>query len=402
MIISAIKNALPKSFIRNLRLQLKDMKRVLRGEKKLSSIYPVEYFSKGKANTFFGYYDITPFNDKNELVYVELEDGASHVNIVLNTPEGENKQYLSKSNAWNWQQGSRLRWFAGSNDTISFNDFDGQNYYNRIVDIISKEERRIDWPLYDIDNKGKVGLSLNFERLGYLRPGYGYTCRPYHCNSDDLTKEGISLIDIVSNKKTGEILYPEIHAACGSQTDLKDCYINHLSFSPSGEKFLFFWIEIINGYHKASLVVYDMNSRKIIPLELEMKASHYVWQDNDHIICTSYDNNRACRYYMYTISAQSRELICKGSLQRDGHPSFLEHPSSIMTDTYPDKDYFQHIYFVDIEKDKKKEIIKIYSDPRIKGERRTDLHPRFNKAKNMICFDANPSGHRRLYIVKIG
>ena len=35
-----------------------------------------------------------------------------------------------------------------------------------------------------------------------------------------------------------------------------------------------------------------------------------------------------------------------------------------------------------------------------KGEKRTDLHPRFNKDKSLICFDANTSGHRKLYIVK--
>lgn len=37
----------------------------------------------------------------------------------------------------------------------------------------------------------------------------------------------------------------------------------------------------------------------------------------------------------------------------------------------------------------------------ISGEKRTDLHPRLNQTKNLICFDANISQYRELFFIKI-
>lgn len=386
---------------RLLRIKAKDFMLMLKGERKIQSKCPVICFAKDDADTFFGYYDITPFNRNDELIYVELSDGESYIKIVHNTLDNTKKHYIARSNAWNWQQGCRLRWFAGLDYIVSFNDFDGHKYFNRILNIATKDEKVVDWPLYDIDAKGQVGLSLNFERLGYLRPGYGYTCRPYNYTEDELQQEGIVIVDIIRNMKIEEILYPIIKKVCGTATDLKDCYINHLSFSPSGMKFLFFWIEIIDGYHKASLVVYDMVKKKLIPLELQMKVSHYVWQDENTIICTVYDNNRNCRYYSYQIETREKKLFCDKSLTCDGHPSFITNPSIMLTDTYPDTDYFQHLYSVNVSSNVKKELVKIYSDPMVTGEKRTDLHPRLNANKRMICFDANVSKNRKLYIIKL-
>lgn len=397
---SQIKKLISPRQLQNIRVQIKNIKRILKGEKKVNSKCPISVLSKNKTNTFFGYYDVSPFNSKNNIIYVELPDDKPYVKIVHNTIDNQGKQYVAKSNAWNWQQGCRLRWFANSDTTISYNDFEGNRYFNRIINLKDKTERIIDWPLYDIDSNGKLGLSLNFERLGYLRPGYGYTCKPYQCNVEQLNSEGVFIIDIENNNIIGEVLYPDIRKACGTLTKLEDCYINHLSFSPSGRKFLFFWIEIINGYHKASLVVYGMDEKRIVPLEIEMKASHYVWQDDNTILCTSYDEKKNCRYYKYTIDECERTLICENSLKRDGHPSFKVNPHTLLTDTYPDSQYYQHLYIVNVPEDSKEEIIKIYSDPMTKGEKRTDLHPRFNKDKSLVCFDANTSGHRKLYILK--
>jgi len=396
-----LKRIISPQIIASVRILGKDIKRIIRNERKIQTCYSLRTFSDKFSDTFFGYYDISPFNSKDEVLYIEKEESEDIVRIVLNNIDDTNKRIVAKSKAWNWQQGSRLRWMPGSDSVLSFNDFDGVQYFNRIIDTETGNERRINWPLYDIDHTAKLGLSLNFERLGKLRPGYGYTCRAYFQDTNALADEGILIIDLEKNIVERKITYNDIKTKCNDNEELDNYYINHLAFSPSGQKFLFFWIHIIDGYHKASLIVYDIKMDRIIPLELEMKASHYVWQDDDTIICTSYDNQGDCRYYKYHISDRSKQEICPNSLRVDGHPSFYKTTDILLTDTYPDMLYFQHLYLVDIAEDVKKEILKIYSDPRVRGERRTDLHPRFNRDKSCIAFDANVTNHRHFYIISL-
>ena len=62
---------------------------------------------------------------------------------------------------------------------------------------------------------------------------------------------------------------------------------------------------------------------------------------------------------------------------------------------------FQHLMYVDLNKDTKSPIADVYSDPHIKGEMRTDLHPRFNETCDLISFDANIRGNRNLYIIHL-
>lgn len=396
-----IKSIVPLSIIRFFQYFLIDLRRFISFEKKIKTKLPVVVFSNSYADTFFGYYDISPFNEHNEVIYLELKRKSNTVSIIVNNIYNTQKREFAQSRAWNWQQGVRLRWLPMSNDVISFNDFNGSSYFNRVLNIRTGEERIIDWPIYDIDSSGNHALSLNFERLGSLRPGYGYTCKDYHQNETDLLSEGILLIDYRDNKLIKRITYEKIISSGIPANDITQCYINHLSFSPSGNKFLFFWIEIVKGYHKASLVVYDILEDKLIPLELNEKVSHYVWVDEKEILCTAYNKNGECFYYRYNIEFRSRRKEAVDILNKDGHPSMLEHPNIILTDTYPDKRSYQHIYIVELKNGSKKEIISIYSNPRINGERRTDLHPRLNMRKDYISFDSNIGYRRNFYIMKL-
>ena len=373
--------------------------RLITGEKKIQSIYSLYSFKKKGCDTFFGYYDVTPFNeDSSQIIYIEKKKDCNSVAIILNTLCGDRKEYIAESMAWNWQQGCRLRWMPNVFQSISFNDYRDAHYFNRIIDLNTKKEKIIDWPLYDISADGTLGVSLDFERLGVLRPGYGYTRREYIPHNLDST--AIFIIDIERNKVLKTLTYEEIKSVVAPKSQINNCYLNHLSFSPSGLKFLFFWIEIIDGYHKASLAVYDIEKEVIIPLETEYKVSHYVW-DNDNIVCTAYDTNYECNYFKYNVSLREKKMICEKSLSLDGHPSFYLDNNMILTDTYPDSNGFQYLKIVNINADKSERLLKIYSKPVLSVERRTDLHPRFNKVKDIICFDANVFGNRELFIMKI-
>ena len=371
--------------------------RIAKGKKKINTQYNYIEFSKPGCHTYFGYYDVSPFQG-DKVIYLEREKNSNVCKLVLNDIHDTSKKYITESRAWNWQQGIRLRWFPTKEGVISFNDYIDGKYINRILNINSGEEKRLNWPLYDIDSNGKLGITLDFERLGVKRPGYGYTCEPY--KEGDLWNDGISIIDIDNNKLVKTITYKELSEGIKKADDVSHFYLNHLAFSPDGSKFLFFWIDEANGYHQASLGVYDIPSGELIPLETEKKASHYVWDGNDEIICTLLDNIQYARYYRINVKERTKKLICNNSLPFDGHPSMYS-KGVFLTDTYPDTRGFQHIYLVNEKEDKKKEVISIYSIPMLNLEMRTDLHPRLSDDKKLVAFDSSHEKLRKLLILNL-
>lgn len=398
IIKTCLKKILSTAVYRSLIQFRRGCYRLLKWKKKIDTKYEVKSVGSPGYDTFFGYYDVSPFNEKNELLFLEIPKEESVANIVLMNTEDSHKRIVATSKAWNWQQGSRLRWYPGSNDLILFNDYVDDAFVTRIINVRTREERVLPSPTYDINNKGDLFLSLNFERLGVKRPGYGYVLKPYS-EQADLSDEGISIIDVASGKPVDFVGYREIATALGIEVkDYSPYYINHLSFCPDGSKFLFFWLEITPAKHKASLLVHDLKAHKITVLESGLKVSHYVWIDNRAIVCTAYDDDFNCCYYKYGMAGEKVTLL-PSVLNRDGHPSILA-PHLLLTDTYPDRYGYQQIYVVDLLADKGIPLIDIIAAPVEKEERRTDLHPRLNKDKTQLCFDANVDGYRKIYLLK--
>ena len=396
MISTVISKILTPSTKCGIRRILHFLYRVKSGEKKIQSSYKINRISDSKADVFFGYYDITPFDKTDKkLLYIKRYNDKS-VDIILRDIFTETETVLTTSNAWNWQQGCRLRWI--DDNIISFNDYRKGEYINRILDLNTSNLKNISWPLYDISPDKSLGLSLNFERLGFLRPGYGYRCQ--NIKPSDFDDTGISIIDIASNTVIKEIPLSEIHKITDSKQPIASCYINHLAFGPTSNKFLFFWIEIINGYHKASLIVYDILTQQYHILENEMKVSHYVWESDNSIICSAYKAPSLCNYYRYSLENNSKEVISPQILNQDGHPSFFTE-REIITDTYPDKNGFQKLFIVGISNTQVKGLLRIYSNPQNTGEKRTDLHPRLNHKKNSICIDSRINKRREIIILEL-
>lgn len=370
--------------------------RLTSGRKLIDTEYKVITFSRKNVNCFFGYYDISPFGTNGRVIYHEIDEKKGTCSIVMNNIEGTNRKVIATTNAWNWQQGSRLRWFPNQQNVVVFNDMIDNQYVSRRINVCTGEENHFQFPLYDISEDGKFGLSLDFTRLGYKRPGYGYTNLPFDTN-EDIRDSGIELYDLKEHKLLKTLTYKEIAKSIGKPTDnYISYYLNHLSFSPSGNEFLFFFLQDEVNNFKASLLVYKISEDKIVPLETELKVSHYDWLNDDTIICTACDNKGNFHYYSYDVKSAKKVEVSPTSLNVDGHPTYIS-KDQIVTDTYPDTKGYQHLKLVSL-KDDSYEIVASIFDYKVKdAERRTDLHPRYyNK---MISFDANTSGLRSFNIL---
>ena len=90
-------------------------------------------FFDNDTHIFGGYYDINILNHKNSKILVHRKKINSNDNSLeigyYNLKDTRDFIKIDKSEAWCWQQGSRLRWIDGNN-IISYNCVRDGNYVN--------------------------------------------------------------------------------------------------------------------------------------------------------------------------------------------------------------------------------------------------------------------------------
>lgn len=375
----------------------KKVRRVLNyyksGKKKINASVEYKMYSFG-YHTSCGYYDLDPVKDGN-LLLITTDDAMEKAVVHKVNIRFDEDVILGESSVVNWQQGNRAKWLA--DNEIIFNTFENDHYIS--VELADGNIKKHPWPIYDV--QGDFAITLDFNRLGWMRPGYGYT---KHKLSDvNLDNCAIKKFRLSTNETVFDITYRDLINKFPKGVNLQNCYINHLCFSPSGEKFLFFFIEIKDGIHQCSLAVYD--GKDILFLDTDLSASHYTWKNDNEILATCYDDKRRCGYYLYSLDDMSRLQVMPDLLNQDGHPTYIGE-NTIVTDTYPDSAGFQQIKIVDfLNKDyldgSVKEVVSIYSTAKHIGVERCDLHPRYAREINKIFFDADIDGRRRVYSFKL-
>lgn len=163
-------------------------------------------FSVSNAQSFFGYYDLNEFDRSESKILAHVvsknadpqTDAAQIGYFDLESPTEFHP--VSSSNAWCWQQGSRLRWGVDGESSIWFNDYVKGEYCCKCISINDgRVIHTVPHPLYDIDKNFQFGLTLDYERLQRYRPGYGYNRKRQDPTTDDLT---IGLVNFDKGERT--------------------------------------------------------------------------------------------------------------------------------------------------------------------------------------------------------
>ena len=350
-------------------------------------------------HVFFGYYDIYQLNKTGDKALIHILDrkavaGKDRVQIAIYDLKTKKIENISTSLAWSWQQGSRLRWHPLLSNVVLFNDFDGSKYVTRFFDINKKEiVDTVSMAMYDIASDGEHALSLDFDDLQRLRPGYGYSCSLHNKSNKS---NGIFLWSKKENEITKIIELDELI----KKTEVQGAkhYLNHISISPSGEKFIFFhlWSFGLGTKWGMRLYICNIDGTDLKCVESKETISHYCWNSDNTLLLTalSNDNEKHDKYILYDLHSDKKTILESKFLKRDGHPTFVDDKNSFVTDTYPQKDCLQKVFYYNIKDDKYIELISVYSNPYLIDEYRCDLHPRVDIKNNCISIDTTYRGLR--------
>ena len=231
-------------------------------------------YSMDNKHVFFGYYDIQQMDvdEKRLLVHVVKRNAKTAIDdIEIGYYSIENNQYttVAKSRAWSWQQGSRLRWNPQNKNQILFNNCVNGRYVCDIWDVNNKKKvDEIPMALYDIDSNLHYGFGVNFSRLQRLRPGYGYD------TLDDETvgqcipqNDGIFRYNF--DKKQIDLIISYNRLCENFDEKQYEHYINHISISPDGNRFIFFHVWSLGDVNKWKLRLYvsDVEGKDLKILE---------------------------------------------------------------------------------------------------------------------------------------
>ncbi len=390
-----------------------------------SSFKPVEpnllkamAVAHSKHHCFFGYYDKCPWDSRgNYLLYLK----APLVNRVPKLGESaeiclfdfaRNKtSKIAKTKAWCWQQGSMLQWLESDSDQlIIHNDFQDGKYVSVIRNLDGAIQKTLPLPIYAVSKDSRHAVSLNFARLDYSAPGYGYVAGPF-VGLDNLhpKEDGIWHIDVETGQNKLIVSLDKIvHFSRKKEFENAFHYFNHLEFNLSGTRLVFLhrWFtkgkkHSENRRFSTRMFTADIDGRNLHLLANHGMVSHFTWKDARHLLVWANHPIGGYCYYLFEDQTENVKVVGDGILTEDGHPTYSPNGRWILTDTYPNTDRLRTLILFDTKTSKRYDVGRYFNPFRFDGPLRCDLHPRWSPDGKLVCFDSVHEGRRGVYVVNV-
>jgi len=379
----------------------------------------MSHFPKAYAVTnppshhFFGYYDKFPWDSSGrymlglETTFIDRPPTPDDCAVIglIDTTNDNHWEPIAETHAWNWQQGTMLQWLATEPDRkIIHNSRDGDRFVSVIRDIHTGESKTLPFPIYAVSRDGKSAVSLNFARVHQTRPGYGYVGLPDPFE-DELCpeKDGIYWVDLTTGEYRLIISLAQIVSIRHDESmDDAKHWFNHLLFNHDDTRFIFLhrWTRA-GGGRFTRMFTANPDGSDIHCVSDHQMVSHFDWRNSKQILAWARRHHTGDRYFLFTDQTDEMEIVGEGILTSDGHCSYSPDGRWILTDTYPGKEKKRTLLLYRPEDKYRVGIGGFYSPPEITGEIRCDLHPRWSRDGNKVCFDSVHEGHRQMYVVDV-
>ncbi len=370
----------------------------------LDSVELVDHFKNSKRNYFFGYYDKSPWSSSQKyLLYLSVPRIERHPTVedegtieYIDLEKGE-KQKICKTRAWNWQQGCMLKWLDDS--FIIYNDHRSGRYVSVKRHLHDGIEKVLPLPVYTVDQDNKQALSLNFERLHHLRPGYGYDSGRYKLEEYAPPDDGIYRVDLEDETIQLVMTLNEL-----SEDDDRYNWVNHIEFNPSGTRAVFLHrVESSDGW-RTRMFTMDPDGSNLYSLCDSGNISHFTWKNDEELLAWAKksESDEGSHYYLFKDQTEKVDIVGGEAFDEDGHPSFSPDGKWILTDTYPDKGGWKELILYDLEHRERYDLGRFHTPIKYRlGPLKSDLHPRWDREGKKVCFDSVHEGRRKMYVMDV-
>ena len=387
---------------------------------------PVRAVTKGPKFHWFGYYDKWQFDPTDRYLLgmeVDFEHRSPKPDDVIkigmiDLKDNDRWIELGDSRAWSWQQGCMLQWRPGSKSEILWNDRQGDHFVCHILDVFTKKQRTIPYPVYSVSPDGRTAVTPDFRRIQDTRPGYGYAGLPDPFAGDPApAKSGIWRVDLDMGKAEMIISLADIIKIPNTQGSPEEFqqvkhWFNHLLFNTDGTSFIFLHRWSLQGSSKykrvggfgTRLLTATPEGENIRVVDPYGKTSHFIWRDAQHILAWAWHPSYKNSFYLYEDGTNKVQVVGKGVMTRNGHCTYLPLPGSnwILNDGYPDRQRNQTVYLYHIPTNEKIILGHFHSPRQYRGEWRVDTHPRSSRDGRMVVIDSPHGGNgRQMYLIDI-
>jgi hypothetical protein len=409
-------------------------------EKEGADSVVAQAITSGEKQHWFGYYDKWQIDPSGRYAlgaevdtFFRSPTPADTLRVgLIDLENGNAWREIGTSTAWGWQQGCMLQWIPGSDREVIWNDHGPEGFISRIYNVQTGETRTLPRAVYTLSPDGSFALCVDFDRLQFFRPGYGYPAKELVTGWKKAPADaGIYKMDLQTGESEMIISYAQIAPLARERGSAAGNFhwFNHLLVNPAGTRFIFLnrsrpvaSPEEMSAYRKEHAeelkqLGYDghwitraltagTDGGDLYALNDSGHFSHFIWKGDDAICAwASPDDMDKDAFYVFQDKSKNYEQVGEGVMIRNGHNTYVPNTNYewILNDTYPvGEERLQELYLFHVPTGRKVTLGHFHEPGQFTGEWRCDLHPRCDQQGRRVFFDStHAGGKRQMYMVDI-
>ena len=403
--------------------------------------FPVIQLTSGPKQHWFGYYDKWQMDPSGRYIL------ACQVDHFFRSPTPQDTlwiglidlesdrewQQIGFSTAWGWQQSCMLQWIPGSSHQIIWNTHsdDGSGFISKIYDTRTQETRTLPRPIYTLSPNGSFALSVDFDRLQFFRPGYGYPAKAPDGNWAKAPEDrGIYKMGLTTGASQLIVSYAQIAQLERRKGSVADNFhwFNHLLINPSGTRFIFlnrsrpvasyeemsrFLQENPNyqkgkfsGHYVTRALTANVDGTNVFALNDSGQFSHFIWHGDDVVCAWAVPDDGGPTWFL-RFCRPDQAIHCSG--QRGDDPQRSQYVCSQHQLRMDFERYLSRrngavtgVVFVPCPYRSQSHPGQFHEPVEYRGEWRCDLHPRSSQDGKFVIFDSTHGGTgRQVYMIDV-